>query len=173
MLRRASTFRGVLWRALLSMRSFQTLPSAQPRPRPTSFQVNTTDPLPRLHTYDESPASYGIEVEDRYIELIPPNSRLPCRTTRYFESGSDYIEGARVVILGRPDIPKPPVAILGNLNLTDVRQAKKGVVKLKVTMEVGADLMGHVTIQDMWTRRKDSAELDGDRVLALLPIGEM
>lgn len=60
-----------------------------------------------------------------------------------------------------------PIEIAPDTKLDNVRLAKTGEAKFKVTMRMGKDLIGNFTVQDTWTRSKVSIDFDGGRALHL------
>lgn len=118
-----------------------------------------------LQLHDQSPASYGIQAFDGYLELIPPKTQLPCKKSETMESAFDYIRSVSFGICCRRTILDLPVEIAEDAELDNVRTAKKGATKFKVTMRMGKDLMGNFIVQDTWTRSKVSVDFDGGRAL--------
>jgi hypothetical protein len=58
-----------------------------------------------------------------------------------------------------------PVEIAEDAVLDNIRLAKKGEAKFKVTMHMDKDLTGSLTVQDTWMKSKASVDFDGGRLL--------
>ena len=152
---------------------------APPRKLITSSQVlrdtrsSVAGPLPAsehtslawLQLHDQSPISYGIQAFDSYLELIPPKTPLPCKKSEIMESAFDYIRSLSFGIVSCRTMLDLPTEIAEDAALCDIRIAKKGVTKLKVTMRMGKDLIGNFVVQDTCTRSKISVDFDGGRAL--------
>ena len=81
------------------------------------------------------------------------------------ESAFDYIRSVSFGIASRRTMLDLPMEIAEDAALGDIRIAKKGVTKFKVTMRMGKDLIGNFVVQDTWTRNKISTDFDGGRAL--------
>jgi len=117
-----------------------------------------------VQLHDRSPASYGIENLDGYLELIPPKTPLPCKKSDLMESAMDYIRLASFGIRCRRTLFDAPIEIAEDVVLDNIRLAKKGQAKFKVTMEMDKDLTGSVTVQDVWIRSKKTVDFDSGRL---------
>ncbi len=119
----------------------------------------TTLPL-AIPLHHQSPASYGIDTVNGYLELIPPKTCLPYNTTEKLQSAFDYIHSGTFTICYRLSMMHAPVEIQ-SVELDGVRLAKKGDAKVKIRMGLGTDLVGNFTAQDRFTRSKVSVVFDG------------
>jgi molecular chaperone DnaK (HSP70) len=126
--------------------------------------VNKQTSLAWMQFHDHSPASYGIQGFDGYLELIPPKTPLPCKKSELVESALDYIHGVSIGIHGRKTMLDRPVEIAEDLVLDKIKLAKKGGAKFWVTMRMDKDLAGHVTVQDTWNKKTASIDFDGGKL---------
>src|ERR1700733_5949036 len=53
-------------------------------------QADGQTSLAWLQLHDQSPASYGIQAFDGYLELITPKTPLPCKKSEIMESAFDH-----------------------------------------------------------------------------------
>lgn len=101
------------------------------------FQANQHTSVAWLQVHDQSPVSYGIQAFDGYLELIPPETPLPCKKSEIMESALDYIRSVSFGIASRRNMLDLPMEIAEDAALGDIRLAKKGVPKFKVTIRMG------------------------------------
>jgi molecular chaperone DnaK (HSP70) len=130
-------------------------------PNPLDKQTS----LAWLQLHNHSPASYGVQGFDGYLELIPPKTPLPCKRSELIESALDYVRRVSVGIYYRQTMLDAPVAIARDAVLDNIRLSKKGQAKFKVTMRMDKDLAGSVTVQDTWTKSTVAVDFDGGRLL--------
>jgi len=133
---------------------------------PTPADGGTSLAWRELH--DQSPASYGVETFNGYVELIPPKTALPYEKSEIMESALDYIRVVSFGIACRRNMLDAPVEIAEDAVLDNVRLSKKGGAKFKVTMRMGKDLIGNLTAQDTWTKSKVSIDFDGAKLFQTL-----
>jgi molecular chaperone DnaK len=133
-----------------------------PEPRPELFQqgsaIATSAATPLL--IDVTPLSLGVETVGGYADvLIPANSPVPCEKTRTFLTASD---GQAVVVIRVAQGESTRFAEntrLGDLELSDLRRARRGEVKIAVTFELDVDGILNVRARDQDTGRETVATM--------------
>ena len=127
---------------------------------PTRTDKQTS--LAWVRLYDYSPASYGIRAFDgSYLELIPPKLRLPCEKSATMVSPLDYMRSVAFGICYRQSMLDTYVEIADDAVLNNIRLAKRGEAKFRVTMQMDKNLTGNFSAQDTWTKSKVSIDFDG------------
>jgi len=154
------TFRGSLQTEVLPLRLFTS--STQRRREDVPLQARDGSlTWTQLHT--RSPASFGLFTFDGYHELVAPGTSLPCSKSNTLESVLDYIHGDTLRICYRQSLLHPHVN-LAQLELRNIRRAKKEDTKVKVTLTVKQDLTGKCTAcfktEDKWTKSEASVAFD-------------
>lgn len=132
------------------------------RPAPERFQqgsaVTTSASTPLL--IDVTPLSLGVETVGGYTDvLIPANSPVPCEKTRTFRTASD---GQTVVWIRVGQGESRHFAAntrLGDLELSGLRPAGRGEVKIAVTFELDVDGILNVRARDHDTGRETTATM--------------
>ena len=133
-----------------------------PQPTPERYQqgsaIATSQNTPLL--IDVTPLSLGVETVGGYADvLIPANSPVPCEKTRTFLTASD---NQTVVSIRVAQGESPRFAAntrLGDLELTGLRRARRGEVKIAVTFELDADGILNVRARDQDTGRETTATM--------------
>ncbi|MCW5832085.1 MAG: Hsp70 family protein, partial [Labilithrix sp.] len=129
---------------------------------PARFQqgsaITTSASTPLL--IDVTPLSLGVETAGGYADvLIPANSPVPCEKTRTFLTASD---GQTVVSIRVAQGESSRFAAntrLGDLDLSGLRRARRGEVKIAVTFELDADGILNVRARDQDTGRETTATM--------------
>ncbi|MDQ3037713.1 MAG: Hsp70 family protein, partial [Myxococcota bacterium] len=106
---------------------------------------------------DVTPHSLGVETVGGYCEhVIKRNAAIPVEQTRVFSTGTDMQESVRVLVVQgesrRLDENQP----LGELELSGLRQALRGAVKIGVTFVMDADGTLGVKATDLETGREQT-----------------
>ncbi|MBX3205354.1 MAG: Hsp70 family protein [Labilithrix sp.] len=148
---------------VMSNEFFQELElDAGPALTPERFQqgsaITTSASTPLL--IDVTPLSLGVETAGGYADvLIPANSPVPCEKTRTFLTASD---GQTIVSIRVAQGESSRFAAntrLGDLELSGLRSARRGEVKVAVTFELDADGILNVRARDPDTGRETTATM--------------
>ncbi len=131
--------------------------AAQPAPQPVAPQPAAPPPL----LLDVTPHTLGIETVGGYCEgVIGRNAAIPVEQTRVFSTGSDGQDSVSVRIVQgesrRLDENQP----LGQVDLTGLRQAARGEVKIEVTFLMDADGTLGVRALDQETGRQQTIRIN-------------
>jgi len=125
-----------------------------------SSPTNRTPSLAGVRVYDRTPTGYGVGTFWGYLELIPPKTPLPCRTTEVLDSVVDYPRYADFPVYYRTSMQYAPIEI-ASVRLGGLRAARKESIGIKVRMEIGRDLMGNIMVWDVITKSTASIAFDG------------
>jgi molecular chaperone DnaK (HSP70) len=109
---------------------------------------------------DVTPRALLVEVVGGYTDtIIPRNAKIPCERRREFTTGSDYQTVVRVRVAQgeRPTFLEN--TYLGEVELSGLRPALRGEVKIGVTFELDADGSLRVRAQDLGTGAEAAALL--------------
>ncbi len=131
----------------------------QPRPPsypPVSNELSGNMPL----LIDVTPLTLSVETVGGYVDrVIPRNSPVPCSETRNFTTSTD---NQSVVILRVCQGEGDSFAVntmLGELELSGLRPARRGEVTIEVTFELDADGILQVRARDLETSRQTQARM--------------
>jgi len=104
---------------------------------------------------DVTPLSLGIEtMGGLFNRLIPRNTTIPVRKTETFTTAVDDQEAVDIHILqGERDMAGDNIS-LGRFQLTGIRPAPKGIPRIKVTFDIDASGIVHVSARDVATGRE-------------------
>lgn len=134
------------------------VPAATPERYQQGSAIATSQNTPLL--IDVTPLSLGVETVGGYADvLIPANSPVPCEKTRTFLTASDH---QTVVSIRVAQGESPRFAAntrLGDLELSGLRRARRGEVKIAVTFELDADGILNVRARDQDTGRETTATM--------------
>jgi len=133
-----------------------------PEPTPERYQqgsaINTSANTPLL--IDVTPLSLGVETVGGYADvLIPANSPVPCEKTRTFLTASDGQTIVSIRVAQGESKRFADNTRLGDLELSDLRRARRGEVKIAVTFELDADGILNVRARDQDTGRETAATM--------------
>lgn len=141
------------------------LPGASPAapftaPPPQSYPPDPGlgDNVPLL--IDVTPLTLSVETVAGFVDrVITRNSPVPCAQTRSFTTSSD---GQQIVMIrvcqGESD-DFPSNTMLGELELSGLRAARRGEVVIEVTFELDADGILQVRARDLETSRQTEARM--------------
>ena len=95
---------------------------------------------------DVTPHNLGIAIgKDMFYTLIPKNSTVPTSVDDIFVTSRDNQDRARILLLQGDSSLATENDVLGEFELTNLRKAPRGEVKIKVTYEI--DMNGIVTVE--------------------------
>jgi len=131
-------------------------------PPPERFQqgsaIATSAATPLL--IDVTPLSLGVETAGGYSDvLIPANSPVPCEKTRTFLTASDNQTTVTIRVAQGESSRFAENTHLGDLELSGLRPARRGEVKIAVTFELDADGILNVRARDQDTGRETTATM--------------
>jgi molecular chaperone DnaK len=131
-------------------------------PTPERFQqgsaITTSASTPLL--IDVTPLSLGVETVGGYSDvLIPANSPVPCEKTRTFLTASDNQTTVSIRVAQGESSRFAENTRLGDLELSGLRPARRGEVKIAVTFELDADGILNVRARDQDTGRETTATI--------------
>jgi molecular chaperone DnaK len=120
--------------------------------------IQTSQATPLL--IDVTPLSLGVETVGGYADvLIPANSPVPCEKMRIFMTASDN-QTSVTVRVAQGESPKfAQNTRLGDVELSGLRGARRGEVKISVTFELDADGILNVRARDPDTGRETVATM--------------
>ncbi len=135
---------------------------AVPEPAPERFQqgsaIATSAATPLL--IDVTPLSLGVETAGGYADiLIPANSPVPCEKTRTFLTASDNQTMVSIRVAQGESSRFAGNTRLGDLELSGLRSAARGEVKIAVTFELDVDGILNVRARDQDTGRETVATM--------------
>lgn len=120
--------------------------------------INTSAQTPLL--IDVTPLSLGVETVGGYVDvLIPANSPVPCEKTRTFMTASDNQTSVTVRVAQGESSKFGGNTRLGDVELSGLRPAQRGEVKISVTFELDADGILNVRARDPDTGRETAATM--------------
>ncbi len=109
---------------------------------------------------DVTPLSLGGETVGGYADiLIPANSPVPCEKTRTFLTASDGQVTVSIRVAQGESSRFAENTRLGDLELSGLRRARRGEVKVAVTFELDADGILNVRARDQDTGRETAATM--------------
>ncbi|MBN9162318.1 MAG: hypothetical protein BGO98_10855 [Myxococcales bacterium 68-20] len=109
---------------------------------------------------DVTPLSLGVETVGGYADiLIPANSPVPCEKTRTFLTASDGQDTVSIRVAQGESSRFAENTRLGDLELSGLRRARRGEVKVAVTFELDADGILNVRARDQDTGRETAATM--------------
>jgi molecular chaperone DnaK len=109
---------------------------------------------------DVTPLSLGVETVGGYADvLIPANSPVPCEKTRTFLTASDHQTVVSIRVAQGESTRFAANTRLGDLELSGLRSARRGEVKVAVTFELDADGILNVRARDQDTGRETTATM--------------
>jgi molecular chaperone DnaK len=109
---------------------------------------------------DVTPLSLGVETVGGYADiLIPANSPVPCEKTRTFLTASDNQTVVSIRVAQGESSRFAANTRLGDLELSGLRSARRGEVKIAVTFELDVDGILNVRARDQDTGRETTATM--------------
>ncbi len=109
---------------------------------------------------DVTPLSLGVETAGGYSDvLIPANSPVPCEKTRTFLTASDGQTAVFIRVAQGESAKFAQNTRLGDLELSGLRRATRGEVKITVTFELDADGILKIRARDQDTARETTATM--------------
>ena len=120
--------------------------------------IETSDNAPLL--IDVTPMSLRIETVGGYSDvLIASNSPVPCEKARTFLTASDGQTVVFIRVAQGENVKFAENTRLGELELSGLKSAKRGGVKILVTFELDADGILNVRAKDKETDRETKATM--------------
>ncbi len=142
------------------------VPAAAPAARPLRDAPAPSSPLaayggiavPLL--IDVTPLSLSVETVGTYCDvLIDRNTPVPCERTREFVTVQDGQQTVRVRVAQGESRVFAENLLLGELELTGLRPAPRGQLRISVTFGLDSDGLLHVRAIDLDTGRATTSEL--------------
>jgi molecular chaperone DnaK len=131
-------------------------PSAEVFARGSAVETSSSSPL----LIDVTPMSLRIETVGGYSDvLISANSAVPCEKSRSFLTASDNQTTVFIRVAQGESTRFAENTRLGELELSGLRPAPRGAVKILVTFELDADGILNVRARDKETNRETAATM--------------
>jgi molecular chaperone DnaK (HSP70) len=138
----------------------------------TSVRLAQAAPL----LIDVTPLSLGVEIVGGYVDtLIPAGAPVPCEKARAFSTAADGQVAVTIRVAQGEEERFEDNTCLGELELSGLRSAPRGDVKIEVTFELDADGILRVRARDVFTGQETVATMrllgttnDASRVAQLL-----
>jgi molecular chaperone DnaK len=135
-------------------------PAAAPAPAPAAPGPR---PQPRVAApvlVDVTPLSLTVETVGGYCDtIIARNTPIPCDGTRIFATASNNQRVVRVRVAQGESKRFGENTVLGELELTGLREAARGEVEISVTFEIDTDGLLQVRARDTTTGREAQARM--------------
>ncbi|MCU0655180.1 MAG: Hsp70 family protein [Polyangiaceae bacterium] len=129
-------------------------PARQPPPAPPQPR-----PVPPV-LVDVTPLSLSVETVGGYCDtIITRNTPIPCDGTRIFATASNNQRVVKVRVAQGESKRFLENTVLGELELTGLREAARGEVEISVTFELDANGMLQVRARDNATGREAKARM--------------
>ncbi|MDF3072231.1 MAG: Chaperone protein DnaK, partial [Polyangiaceae bacterium] len=127
----------------------QKLPTAPPAPMP---------PPPLL--VDVTPLTLAVETVEGFCDsLIPRNTTVPCSRTREFVTAADNQTSVRVRVSQGESSRFGENTLLGEVELSGLRPARRGDVRIAVSFALDSSGMLVVSAKDVGTGRETSTHV--------------
>ena len=127
---------------------------------PASAPIIDAFPMPRAPApllLDVTPQSLGVETVNGFCEsVIRRNAAIPVEQTRVFTTASDDQDSVRVRVVQGESKRIEENQHLGELELTGLRRASRGAVKIGVTFVMATDGTLGVRAADLETGREQA-----------------
>jgi molecular chaperone DnaK len=109
---------------------------------------------------DVTPLTLSVETVSGWVDkVIARNTPVPCSQTRQFTTSADYQELVVIRVCQGEGEQFPQNTALGQLELTGLRRARRGDVRIEVTFELDADGILQVRARDVETGRQTGAQM--------------
>lgn len=136
-------------------------PSGAPQPSsafPSSFPPITQGNAPLL--IDVTPLTLAVETVSGWVDrVIARNTPVPCSQTRQFTTSADNQQVVIIRVCQGESEHFPQNTALGELELSGLRRATRGDVRIEVTFELDADGILQVRARDVETGRQTGAQM--------------
>jgi molecular chaperone DnaK len=110
---------------------------------------------------DVTPLTLGVETAGGFCEpIIERNAPIPTEQTRKFSTSQDNQNSVRMRICQGEERRADNNQLLGTIELTDLRPAARGSVKIEVTFVIDADGTLSVRARDEATRKAQRIRID-------------
>ena len=109
---------------------------------------------------DVTPLGLAVETAGGYAQfLVAANTPVPCDRTMRFATGADH-QTSVVVRVAQGDAPRFEAnTVLGEVTLSGLRSASRGLVQIDVTFAIDVSGLLHVTAKDVETGLETSAQI--------------
>jgi molecular chaperone DnaK len=136
-------------------------PIAPPPPIPTRTAMLASPPV----LVDVTPLTLSVETVGGFCDpIITRNTAVPCERTQEFATAIDNQSSVRVRISQGESSTFAQNTVLGEVELSGLRPAPRGAVRIAVTFALDADGILKVRARDLSTGRSAAAEI---RLLAI------
>jgi molecular chaperone DnaK len=109
---------------------------------------------------DVTPLTLSVETVAGYVDrVIPRNSPVPCAQTRNFTTSTDNQQIVMIRVCQGEADSFTSNTMLGELELSGLRAARRGEVVIEVTFELDADGILQVRAKDLETQRQTEARM--------------
>ncbi len=110
---------------------------------------------------DVTPLTLGIEsLGDLFAPVIFRNTKVPHRISKIFTTSTDYQEQVRIKVFQGENRNASANTPLGELVLTNIRQALRREPRIEVTFRIDASGMLHVSAMDLDTNESQSIVIE-------------
>lgn len=138
-------------------------PAANPAIPPVGFAPPPAHQAPRPTVpvlIDVTPLSLSVETVGGYCDsIISRNTPIPCDGTRIFATASNFQRSVLLRIAQGESKRFSENTVLGELELTGLREAPRGEVEIAVTFEIDTDGLLQVRARDVATGRETTAQI--------------
>jgi molecular chaperone DnaK len=139
------------------------LPAVQAPPGVTTQKLPTTAPPPAPLPpvlVDVTPLTLAVETVEGYCDpIIERNTTVPCARTREFVTAADNQTSVRVRVSQGESKRFLDNTLLGEIELSGLRPARRGDVRIAVSFALDASGMLVVSAKDVGTGRETSAQV--------------
>jgi molecular chaperone DnaK len=123
---------------------------------------------------DVTPLSLGIETLGGVMtKLIDKNTTIPCRKSQVFSTAADNQPAVTIHVLQGEREMAGDNKTLGNIELTGLPPAPRGVPQVEVTFDIDANGIVHVSAKDLGTGKEQSIRITASSGLSQEEIDKM
>ena len=123
---------------------------------------------------DVTPLSLGIETMGGvFTKIIERNTTVPVKKSQVFSTAADNQPAVSIVVLQGERARAADNHKLGEFNLNDIPPAPRGVPQIKVTFDIDANGIVHVSAKDLGTGKENTVTISGSSNLSKDDIEKM